>query len=341
MEDKRQRHLLFVTFPAHGHINPALRLAKRIARTSGARITFSTAHHAHLHMFPSSLDHQVNEFFSFIPYRNDFDDSLDTMTHDFSHYMLQCNKQGSRSLSSIFDFLADVGCPPAAVFAIYWHYFHGYNSIISANAVDPWATVSLPHLPRMRTRDLPSFVTTETTEDADDTILRRIREMFDTLDAELKREGRIPRVMANTAWKLEAPAMAPVAEKFELVGIGPVFEDASEGSLFKAAQEEEYIEWLNGQEKGSVVYVSFGSISVLKKEQMEEIWMGLRETERPYLWGCEEGQQVGRDRDARKNGGEGEGKGGGMERGKNQGKTPRCPSHVWNLRSTFRSRCAS
>ncbi|KAG0463972.1 hypothetical protein HPP92_020041 [Vanilla planifolia] len=86
--------------------------------------------------------------------------------------------------------------------------------------------------------------------------------------------------------------------------------------LVQGGAGREYIEWLNGQEKGSVVYVSFGSISVLKKEQMEEIWMGLRETERPYLWGCEEGQQVGRDRDTRKDGGEGEGKVVAWERGR-------------------------
>ncbi|KAG0465451.1 hypothetical protein HPP92_019615 [Vanilla planifolia] len=118
---------------------------------------------------------------------------------------------------------------PAAVFAIYWHYFHGYNSIISANAVDLGPPCPFLISPSDENPRSPSFVTTETTEDADDTILRRIRRCL-TLDAELKREGRIPRVMANTAWKLEAPAMAPVAEKFELVGIGPVFEDASEGA---------------------------------------------------------------------------------------------------------------
>ncbi|CAN7013073.1 unnamed protein product, partial [Brassica rapa subsp. trilocularis] len=35
-------HFLFVTFGAHGHINPSLELAKRLAVTiTGARVTFA------------------------------------------------------------------------------------------------------------------------------------------------------------------------------------------------------------------------------------------------------------------------------------------------------------
>nr|CAD1843041.1 unnamed protein product [Ananas comosus var. bracteatus] len=44
------------------------------------------------------------------------------------------------------------------------------------------------------------------------------------------------------------------------------------------------MEWLDGKAEGSVVYVSFGSMSVVKKRQMEEIRKGLKESGRPYLW---------------------------------------------------------
>jgi len=44
------------------------------------------------------------------------------------------------------------------------------------------------------------------------------------------------------------------------------------------------MEWLNSQEKSSVIYVSFGSISVLSKPQMEELARALIQTHRPFLW---------------------------------------------------------
>ncbi|XWS44828.1 hypothetical protein CRYUN_Cryun15aG0082500 [Craigia yunnanensis] len=44
------------------------------------------------------------------------------------------------------------------------------------------------------------------------------------------------------------------------------------------------IEWLNSKPESSVIYVSFGSLSVLAKPQMEELAKGLLEIGRPVLW---------------------------------------------------------
>jgi pathogen-inducible salicylic acid glucosyltransferase len=44
------------------------------------------------------------------------------------------------------------------------------------------------------------------------------------------------------------------------------------------------MKWLNGQPKGSVVYVSFGSLVAFEVEQMEEIAWGLRMSNRCFLW---------------------------------------------------------
>ncbi|XP_020572598.1 cyanidin 3-O-rutinoside 5-O-glucosyltransferase-like, partial [Phalaenopsis equestris] len=120
-----------------------------------------------------------------------------------------------------------------------------------------------------------SFETTSSFELPDDpygAILHRIGEMFETLDKEIAIRGSKPRVIANTADEMEAPAFESVADKVSMVGIGPLLEDAGEGSLFKLDDEDGYMDWLDTQGERSVVYVSFGSISVLKKEQVEEIW---------------------------------------------------------------------
>lgn len=47
--------------------------------------------------------------------------------------------------------------------------------------------------------------------------------------------------------------------------------------------EKRYMEWLDSRPEESVVYLSFGSLALIKKRQMEEILRGLKESGRPYL----------------------------------------------------------
>jgi pathogen-inducible salicylic acid glucosyltransferase len=47
---------------------------------------------------------------------------------------------------------------------------------------------------------------------------------------------------------------------------------------------EKCMEWLNSKPKGSVVYVSFGSIVSLDEEQVQEVAYGLRDSESYFLW---------------------------------------------------------
>lgn len=48
--------------------------------------------------------------------------------------------------------------------------------------------------------------------------------------------------------------------------------------------DEFCLKWLDGREMGSVVYVSFGSIIVLSKKDVENIAMGLLKSGKPFLW---------------------------------------------------------
>ena len=52
-------------------------------------------------------------------------------------------------------------------------------------------------------------------------------------------------------------------------------------SLFKS---EECVEWMDDKPKWSIVYVSFGSYSVLTKEQMKEVAFALQESGCYFLW---------------------------------------------------------
>ncbi|XP_020097999.1 cyanidin 3-O-rutinoside 5-O-glucosyltransferase-like [Ananas comosus] len=326
---RQQQHFLVVTYPAQGHINPSQHLARRLARTTGARVTFSTGISAHRRMFPSLSSHD-QEFsdglLSYIPYDDGIkrNNNKDTAANSPT---LRIKQVGPRTLSAVLDrlsardervtcvlytillpWVADVarahGVPavlcwiqPATALAVYYHYFHGYGGAVAAfaaaaNAGAPAHTVTLPGLSPLRIRDLPSFLATTSEDDPYAAFLDEFRE---TLDAIERGEdgahptGVKPTVLVNTFDALERTALKSV-DDLNLIAIGPVIpslaalEGAAESKDLFAPDEKRYMEWLDGKAEGSVVYVSFGSMSVVKKRQMEEIRKGLKESGRPYLW---------------------------------------------------------
>ncbi|WMV19561.1 hypothetical protein MTR67_012946 [Solanum verrucosum] len=50
------------------------------------------------------------------------------------------------------------------------------------------------------------------------------------------------------------------------------------------------MDWLNLKDKGSVIYIAFGSYSEISSQLMEEIGQGLLKCGRPFLWVIREGK---------------------------------------------------
>ncbi|KAB1213515.1 Anthocyanidin 3-O-glucoside 5-O-glucosyltransferase [Morella rubra] len=283
-----RRHFLLLTFPAQGHINPILQLAKRLIRL-GAHVTLSTSLYAHRRMkspAPDSL--------SLANFSDGYDDGFKS-GDDVDHYMYELRRRGSEALADLIESSAKASRPvtcvvyslllpwaavvarelnlpsallwiqPAAVLDIYYYYFNGYGDVIN--------------------RDIPSFMHASNTYNF---ALPSFQEQLE----ELKKEST-PRILVNTFDALEPEALRAIG-KFSLIGIGPLnipsaFLDGKDpsdtsfgGDLFEGSND--YVEWLNSKPESSVIYVSFGSISVLKKQQMREIARGLLDCSRPFLW---------------------------------------------------------
>ncbi|KAJ0974180.1 hypothetical protein J5N97_016145 [Dioscorea zingiberensis] len=306
------------TSKGQGHINPARHLATRLATLTGTTVTISTAISAHRRMFNTSPDpnQEVQHGnLTYIPYSDGYDEGFKTGTDDPKLFIPTFKRTGHKTLSSIVQSLAARGravtCivytflmswaadvarehnipsvlfwnQPATVFAIYYHFFHGYESLITAHAGDPSFTFHLPELPPFKTRELPSFITITDPDHPHSTILTLLREGFEALDDVVEaKETKLPKVLFNSFEALETSALASVHE-IENLTIGPLMplDDVSGGDLFKN-DERDYMQWLDTKREGSVVYVSFGSMSVMKKIQMEEMLNGLKESGRPYLW---------------------------------------------------------
>ncbi|KAL8525248.1 hypothetical protein ACS0TY_014759 [Phlomoides rotata] len=310
-----RRHVLLVTFPHQGSLNPSLQFAKRLIHM-GIHVTFATSVYARRRMAASTADHPTNGL-TFSSFSDGFDDGLNPFTDDVKKCMLEFRTQGSKSLRATIVAAAEQGRPitylvytlllpwasevarefhlptallwiqPATVLAVYYHYFHGYGDEISSCSDDPGWKIQIPGIPTLSKRDLPSFMLPSTSEFFISSQLPAYKEQLDSLDAETK-----PKVLVNTFDALESDALKAV-DAYQMIGVGPLIpsafldnkdptDDLFGGDLFK--KSDDYLEWLNSKPQSSVVYVSFGSFLVIPKPQMEEIAKGLLKANRPFLW---------------------------------------------------------
>ena len=106
---------------------------------------------------------------------------------------------------------------------------------------------------------------------------------------------RASTLILNTFEELEAPIIAHLSSFFDKVyTIGPLhallktrIKDSSQsvssyGSLKK--EDSSCMEWLNSKPLKSVIYVSFGSVVELSRDQLIEFWHGLVNSRKPFLW---------------------------------------------------------
>ncbi|KAK3414654.1 hypothetical protein EUGRSUZ_L00634 [Eucalyptus grandis] len=300
---------LVVAFPAQGLINPALQFAKRLLRT-GAHVTFATAGSAYRRMAKSDPP----EGLSFASFSDGSEEGLRPGI-DPEHYMADVVRLGSETLRDLVVTSLNEGCKfacifyttiipwvaqvahslqipstliwvqPATLLDINYYYFDGYGDIIrNLGKDDPSALLHLPGLPPLTPRDFPSYFTPENQFAFNLPIMQVQFEVF--------KEEKNPRVLVNTFDALE-PRQLKVIGNVTMFGIGPLIPsafldgqdplDKSIGAdLFRSSKD--YIQWLDTQPEGSVIYVSFGSLSVLSNAQKEEMARGLLGTDRPFLW---------------------------------------------------------
>ncbi|GFY82233.1 hypothetical protein Acr_02g0004730 [Actinidia rufa] len=240
MEDGR--HILVVTFPGQGHINPSLQFAKRVVKM-GVKVTFLTALSAvnripKTAVFPRGL--------SFSGFANAFVDGWTSGTC-FETFMAEMKKCGSEAVEKHITSSAEKGQPvihvvytilvpwvgqvanalhvpstslwiqPATLLDIYYYYFHGYGDIIGSKINDPSWSIDLPGLPRLTGRDLPSFLSSSNPYDF---ALPLFKQHFESRDEETKL-----RILVNSFDALEPEALRAI-EKLDLVAVGPFIPSA-------------------------------------------------------------------------------------------------------------------
>ncbi|CAL5032969.1 unnamed protein product [Urochloa decumbens] len=181
-------------------------------------------------------------------------------------------------------------------FVTYFHYRHlvdrglvplANSSQLTNGHLDDTVVDWVPGAPAdLRLRDFPSFVRTT---DPDDIMLNFfihetagmsqasavVINTFDELDAAL---------LSAMADLLRLPVFPvgplPLTVRNNVPGDSPVA--AMGSSLWK--EDDAPLRWLGGRPARSVVYVNFGSITVMSDEELAEFAWGLANTGYPFLW---------------------------------------------------------
>ncbi|CAK7351053.1 unnamed protein product [Dovyalis caffra] len=288
-----QPHILLVTFPSQGHINPSLQFAKRLIGL-GTLVTFATS----ISAFKRMAKTPERDGLSFATYSDGYDNGFPP-DGGMDGYMAELKRRGSETLADLIESSKKKGCffncvvytvfipwvaevarqhhipstllwnQPAFVFDIYYYYFNGYKDVMEKSMNDPSLSIEPFKCIQFRNPALQ-------------------------VQLQILSEETNPKILVNTFDALEPEALRAI-DKFNLIGAGPLIpsafldgKDPSDtsfgGDLFQVHQEDEYVKWLNSKDKSSVIYLSFGSIYVLSKRQMEEIAHGLLDSGRPFLW---------------------------------------------------------
>ncbi|GAA0138890.1 transferase [Lithospermum erythrorhizon] len=314
----RQQHFLFLSLAAQGHINPTIQLAKQLVR-GGARVTFTTTRDGLNRMI--TLPKMEGLFFEvFLDTLEDNKEGTKPNLlaeikrmgpSNLAELITSLSNGGHPVTLIIYTFLipwaatvahqlqvksALLAIQSATSFAIYHRFFNSQNGLsdeIKDKIIDQsMISIDFPGLPSFSCNDVATFL-------LPDDEYHSVSPIFQDHIRVLERDSNPrPLVLINTFDALEQPTLlvqlkTTNIENFDVVTVGPIIpsafsdgEDLSDKSvgcdLFEC--DKDYLSWLDKQEHGSVVYVSFGSLAQLKKEEKEEISHGLVNSGRPFLW---------------------------------------------------------
>ncbi|KAB1210203.1 UDP-glycosyltransferase 85A5 [Morella rubra] len=142
----------------------------------------------------------------------------------------------------------------------------------------------IPGMKNIRLKDLPSSMrTTDITET-----------MFDFMGSEAQSCLDSSAIIINTFDEFDYEALEAISAKFprSIYTIGPIpllgrhMPDSPLKSLSASLWKEDpkCLQWLDRREPNSVVYVNYGSVTVMTEQHLKEFAWGLASSKQPFLW---------------------------------------------------------
>ncbi|XP_049344081.1 7-deoxyloganetic acid glucosyltransferase-like [Solanum verrucosum] len=303
-------HVIIFPFPAQGHVNSMLKLAHllslsnfdvtflvtvdthdRLLNHTDVLSRFGTGFHLQALPHGISMDGvNTRDGISMLYY------SLNTIAKPFLREFIPNSSVTCLIVDGILSMAADVAEEinlPIIYFrtvsaSSFWSYFCIPELIqagelpLKENAKDLTLTKVKGMEDFLRGRDLPSFCQASDLTNPDFRIV-----MTDT-----RQTPRARGLILNTFEDLEGPILSQIRMVcLNVYTIGAVHahlkaklatKSTSSNSLWQ--EDESCMSWLDTQPPKSVIYVSFGSVAGLTKEELLEFWYGLVNSEQKFLW---------------------------------------------------------
>ncbi|CAL5385978.1 unnamed protein product [Camellia sinensis] len=321
-------HAVCIPFPAQGHINPMLKLAK-LLNHKGFHITFINTEFNHRRLLksrgPNSLAGTPSFRFETIPDGLPLTDNAPDATQDvpslcdstrknclvpFRDLIAKINHSASSKVPPVSCIVSDgimsftvlvaqeLGIPDVLFWTTSACGFMGYvqyrqliekdltplkdESYLTNGHLDTiidW----IPGMNAMRLKDIPSFIRTTDPNDI----------MVDFAMGEVERAHKASAIILNTFDALEhdvVDALSTIYPPIYIIGplqfllkqIPENYLESIGSNLWK--EEHECLPWLDSKEPNSVVYVNFGSVTVMTPQQLIEFAWGLANSKQTFLW---------------------------------------------------------
>ncbi|XP_055831596.1 UDP-glycosyltransferase 86A1-like [Solanum dulcamara] len=317
LKERLQPHAVLVPLPLQGHITPFTHLAMKLA-SKGFTITFVNTESTHQqiakaqslkdeenpfsHAEESGLDiryAKINDGFPLsFDRRDNASQFVEGLIHVFQAHvddfienlvLSKPNPPISCIIADSFHVWASTiakkynlvnvsfWTEPATVLTVYYHmdllksngHFGCYDKCEDTIRY-------IPGVQAIEPSDLPSYC-----QDADpNTVMHRF--VFKCIEDAQKADV----VIGNTVQELESSTISALQEKQPFYAIGPVFPTSFTKRIISTSllPASDYTNWLNSKQDGTVLYISFGSLANLSKQDILEIAQGILISKVSFIW---------------------------------------------------------
>ncbi|KAJ4891300.1 UDP-glycosyltransferase 87A2 [Raphanus sativus] len=295
------RHVVAMPWPGRGHINPMTNLCKRLLlRDPNLIVTFviteewlgfigsdpkpDRIHYATLpNLIPSELV-RANNFNGFVDAVHDifeepFERLLDRLNSPpptviiADTYVVWAVRVGKRRNLPVVSFWT----MSATILSLFLHsdllISHDHALFEPSEAKEEEIVDYIPGLSPTKLQDLPPVFSSNILH-----VFKKSKLCFDELP-------RAKCLLFTTAYELEPKAIDVFTSILDIpvYATGPLI-PFQELTVENERNKPDYIMWLDGQAKSSVLYISQGCFLSVSEAQMEEIVGGVRESGVPFLW---------------------------------------------------------
>jgi len=162
----------------------------------------------------------------------------------------------------------------------------GYIPVKAEDVNNPTKLITcLPGIPPLLPKDLRSCYREECSSDL----------LFHTQIYESEIQNKADWVLVNTYEELEgSESIQALSKGYSAQAVGPVFlkeflqgEHSLSKDIIRTSfweEDEECMSWLEKQAPTSVLYVSFGSLTLMSRDQVQELALGLEASKQPFMW---------------------------------------------------------